>query len=617
MSLDSHQFAHPRHRRGILGKWFGGEKSAIVPHPPAQRVQPAVHRVQTVNQQVPHYPIWKVHKYNGINLKPLPVSMVPQYQPVQSFRNAPAPPPPVQHQIPPQFIVQEKVPVPSGKFTEPIVVVEPTTKTEDDIKGIMKLLGISDPSQVPSIQEVMEMLGASTQEEAIETVKDIAATEEGIDLIKSFIESRQTPEDEGIIEVITQAPTTTTTTTTTTLPPPPPPTTPTVIIAEQPSHHFWQPNKILSSATAKVASRLDNIHTNTHLMNKILDAQHAPVESSSPFRNTLRNLGKFFTFQDNTPIPLEKFESHKTRPTSPKLSSPSVVYINEPIPAAPINLPALPKLSPLPELTGIRSIPAMPNMPQIQLPSHFSIPKNVVQGPYMRVKYPVASLAPLPMFRQRPIYSYRGQPIANAPAAPTSAFIRKSSYEVPLYGPSSTSRAAASASAAAQIPFSQSTREAFQNAPQIISSLPVPTLPYTFEDQQPQQAIQQVSEVDDQYFVAANTPFEAVALPGEAIQDEQQQNSDNNEQRTPEIIAKDDVDAAVRGPQRLSGYEAYATGKVHRATATNVDIVQSRLTSGSETSSSSNYADEDTNQGVVGVEQEEEEEISSGGGKDQ
>lgn len=520
------QQTHWRYRRGILGKWFGTESNAVVQ--PQRRY---------VNQQVPHYPIWKVHKYNGINLKPLPVSMVPNYHhPAQITETV--------RQVPiagPKYF-QEK---PTNPL-EPIVVVAPTitatSKTQEDIQGIMKLLGISDPSQVPSIQEVMDMLGATTQEEAIETVKEIAATEEGIDLIKSFIESRQSPEGDEIVEV---APTSTTTTTTTTTP------APVVIVREEKKlpgfHHFWSPKNAISTATARVASSLDQAHTNAHLLGNILPRTEAE-STHSTFRNTLRNLKNFFTFQDNTAIPLDTF---KERPLVPLKPRSTVVYVNEPIPASPINLPALPKLSPLPEFPPgiVGSVPSVPSMPHIQMPSHFSIPKSVVQGPYMKVNYPVSSLAPLPVFRQRPLYTYRGEQIGNAPA--------KTSYEVPLYGPPPA--LTTTTIHKSQIPISQSTKDAFKGAPKIISSFPVPSLP--FED----------DGEDDQFSAAANTPIEAVALPEADI-----------------AKADDEVSSATgAGPQRLSGYEAYATGKVHRAT--NVEIVQSRLTN----SSAENLANDD------------------------
>lgn len=539
------QQTHWRHRRGILGKWFGTESNAVVQRQSRPYVDQQV-RVHTVNQQVPHYPIWKVHKYNGINLKPLPVSMVPKYhQPVQitdTVRQVPVAAP---------EIFAEK---PTNPF-EPIVVVAPSTpittssKTQEDIQGIMKLLSISDPSQVPSIQEVMDMLGATTQEEAIDTVKEIAATEEGIDLIKSFIESRQSPESDEIVEVFptSSAPTTTTT------------PAPIVIVREEKKlpgfHHFWSPKNAISTATSRVASTLDRAHTNAHLLGNILPRTEAE-STHSTFRNTLRNLRNFFTFQDNTAIPLDTYKE-KPRPTLKPTST--VVYVNEPIPASPINLPALPKLSPLPEFPPgiVGSVPSVPSMPRIQLPSHFSIPKSVVQGPYMKVNYPVSSLAPLPVFRQRPLYTYRGEQIGNAPA--------KTSYEVPLYGPPPTPTFHKS-----QIPISQSTKDAFKGAPKIISSFPVPSLPYEEEE-----------EEEDPFSVAANTPIETVALP-----------EVNNEGAE---IAKADDEVSSAGPQRLSGYEAYATGKVHRAT--NVDIVQSQLTTNGN---AGNYANDEVGEDVEG-----------------
>lgn len=512
------------------------------------RLVDQVQRVHTVNQQVPHYPIWKVHKYNGINLKPLPVSVVPKYQPVQVSETVRQVPYVVQQPsqvVPPApvpAILEQKVKLPVEQQELPTIEVGPETiisaKTNEEIQGIMKLLGISDPQQVPSIDEVMSVLGASTPEEAIETVKEIAATEEGVDLIKSFIESRQAPEEEFIIDVTTQTPPSIVVVEENVqpLPPPPPPS--------GPIHSFWKPN-ILTKHTAKVASSLDQAHTNVHLLERMMPNNRGPTTAST-FQNTWRNLRNFFTFQDNTPVPLETYNNHPNNnqrivEQKPKSSTATVVYINEPIPSTSVNLPPLPQLSPLPDLPGVvGTIPSVPKIPQIQLPSHFSIPKRVVQGPYMKVKYPVSSLAPLSPNRQFPLYTYQGQQIGSAPL--------KSSYEVPVYGPPAVK---------SQIPFSQSTKDAFKGAPKIISSLPVPSLPYTFEEQE-----------EDQLSGAGNAPIEAVALP--EVDEE-------------EIRGKAARKVTVGGgPQRLSGYEAYATGKVHRAT--NVDIVQSRLTNGSANS---------------------------------
>lgn len=524
-----------------------------------------------------------MHKYNGINLKPLPVSMVPKF--VQS----PALPLPVaEHKlagvVPPTALPAA---TPTSLAANPIVVVAPaavSTKTQEDVQGIMKLLGISDASKVPSIPEIMDLLGASTQEEAIDTVKEIAATEEGIDMIKSFIESRQAPDEDAAadIEIVeapapttTEAPTTTTTTTTTPAPAP--------VIVEQPissHHHFWSPKNLLASATYKAASHLDRTHTNAALLGNILaDTQVAPTQST--FRNTLQNLKNFFSFHDNTAVPLQPAKKLRPRPHSQSPTS-QVVYINEPIPSSPISLPSLPKLSPLPDLPPgiVGTIPSMPKIPKIQIPSHFSVPKSVVQGPYMNVNYPVASLAPLPVYRQHPLYSYRGQPITSAQGAV------KTSFEVPLYGPPATG------TFKSQIPFSQSTKDAFKGAPKIISSFPVPSLPYESDAEVEEEEEEPLSE-------SANSPIEVVALP-DSVVGEQEATPGEQQQQQVEVVAlvedsrraeiakaddddgsdavEGDVQVSIAGPQRLSGYEAYATGKVHRAT--NVDVVQSILTNG-------------------------------------
>ncbi|XP_055838262.1 uncharacterized protein LOC129906505 isoform X2 [Episyrphus balteatus] len=50
-------------------------------------------------------------------------------------------------------------------------------------------LGIRNLNEIPSLSELGDLLGTTSSEETIETIRELTATESGIDLIKAFIES--------------------------------------------------------------------------------------------------------------------------------------------------------------------------------------------------------------------------------------------------------------------------------------------------------------------------------------------------------------------------------------------------------------------------------------------
>lgn len=492
-----------RDRRSILGSIFGTNEAVIPAREP-----------QIINHQVQHYPVWKVHKYNGINLKPMPISVVPKSE-------SPVP-----------TIVQEEVVIPKAFPPSSLLPVEhkvvPVSFSSnnpvlsDDVQNLMKLLGVSDASQVPSVQEVMDMLGASTQEEAIETVKEIASTEEGIELIKSFIEARQNPieeEEEVIVEPVAK-----------------------VVVDPPTAPSSWSPTVSTVAAYSGIPNTLDRTHTNAQLLQRIVPADQGG------FRGAWRNLRQFFTIQDNTRVPLSQYSQ-----SIPEQSS--VIHVNHPIPAASIDLPKLPKLDPIPRLKNLPSYPNIPPLPIIKLPSHFNVPKAALQGPYTRVKYPVNNIRSGPLFQRIPVYQQYNQPLIRQsqlpPASSLQPLVRTSVH---------------SSSPQFQINYSQSNFDAFQNAPKIVSSLPVPKLPYNFEETaEPGPALD-----DDQYFVAAaNSPVQTIAIPPPEIEDE--------------IVTKISPSSSSSQKygtryQRLSGFNAFATGKVHRAA--NMDILQIPLTAG-------------------------------------
>lgn len=56
-----------------------------------------------------------------------------------------------------------------------------------DLIQLGLMLGITDPSQLPSIDEAMNLLGTSSREETIREIRELASTPEGLNLIKMFV----------------------------------------------------------------------------------------------------------------------------------------------------------------------------------------------------------------------------------------------------------------------------------------------------------------------------------------------------------------------------------------------------------------------------------------------
>ncbi|XP_055921762.1 uncharacterized protein LOC129952872 [Eupeodes corollae] len=59
----------------------------------------------------------------------------------------------------------------------------------DLIETASTKLGITNLEQIPSLSELSNLLGTTSREETIETIRELTETESGIDLIKAFIES--------------------------------------------------------------------------------------------------------------------------------------------------------------------------------------------------------------------------------------------------------------------------------------------------------------------------------------------------------------------------------------------------------------------------------------------
>lgn len=128
-----------------------------------------------------HYPIWRIHKYNGIDLKPMPVSLVKRHPNDQQKGQT----------------TKYRLPNGNDYFQYPVVsnenrgvYINPRQNTREEqnqLEALAREIGITDVKTLPKMEEVMQLLGTATEDDTIDAVRELASTPEGVDMIKSFL----------------------------------------------------------------------------------------------------------------------------------------------------------------------------------------------------------------------------------------------------------------------------------------------------------------------------------------------------------------------------------------------------------------------------------------------
>lgn len=148
-----------------------------------------------------HYPIYKLHKYNGIELKPMPISLVNQQHLQQLHTQVPY----TQLQQRQQF-QQFQPNQGQAQHFQPGTVQQngqqfansnckakaASAPIPPELQELADQFGIKDVSKLPSLEDAMGLLGTTTRAETIQTIKELAATPDGMNLIRQFLAS-----DEG------------------------------------------------------------------------------------------------------------------------------------------------------------------------------------------------------------------------------------------------------------------------------------------------------------------------------------------------------------------------------------------------------------------------------------
>lgn len=221
-----------RTKRSWIPSIFGGASQEAETKQTAAAVAP-LPVIPTNLANLAQYPIYRVHRYNGVQLVPMPyrvphpanalqpnsqkatpavvadhrqpnggivsingpvVSSAQNYYPVAAFP---------QNIQPAAQIPQINQPVAStAQISQPIApqAHQPTASPipsgiPANLMELAREYGITDMSQLPSLDEVGNLLGATTPEETIEMIKEMAATEDGRNLIRSFVGGQSSSED--------------------------------------------------------------------------------------------------------------------------------------------------------------------------------------------------------------------------------------------------------------------------------------------------------------------------------------------------------------------------------------------------------------------------------------
>lgn len=346
-------------------------------YPDASVIGPIISRGQIVNNQL-QYPIWRIHKYNGVHLQPLPISLVRDANgaPIVSGGNAVQP---VDNDI-------------STQVTSTPV----ETWLSPELVAMARQFGLTDLKNLPSLQQAMDLLGTTTQEDTNAAIKEYAATEDGRNLIKQFVSTGGlSPLDDNEV-------------------------------AASENQEVVQTVDGESVNPVGAASTQQNVFQPFpgNLISQLASLSGGPAQSEqqqeadeSDGIETTTSAGLFSRLTQWTSF-LNPFRNRQEIPIPPsqadvivKVSLPENLDDEHIANQNTVPLPPLPELAPLPSIPGAEQAP--PPLPAIHIPVRYIGPKipftNGIPpqgGPYVRVKLPLAGFNPTPEYNIDPKYLY-------------------------------------------------------------------------------------------------------------------------------------------------------------------------------------------------------------------
>lgn len=470
--------------------------------PDASAINAIVARGQLINNQV-HYPIWRVHKYNGIHLRPLPVSLVQDQQHQQHRVNLPSYDEPENNSIGST----------DGNRKGPIPL---------ELLGLAKQFGITDFSQLPDLEEAMNLLGTTTQEETIQTIKEIAATEDGRELIKQFIGGNRDKEAAASAK---------------------------------------EEDTVEGDGTVNVAQYLLPQQNGGSLLSAFVPRDNVDGEEPTPsnpnFFQRITQIGNFLNpFAGREEIPLPPNDAVSEDADDDVIITPNEHAINSDT----IRVPQLPDLPALPSIRGVNA--NVPELPEVHIPRRSIAPRG---GAYVRVKLPLSGFNPTPSIPIDPKYLYHyqnqlqrqqqqfhllQQQLPRQQYQPYNGHIAGNGPVVAQQFTIPTDprhRAAQTAYNVGQLPLVRDANyEVFKNAPRITTSYGAPALPYTYSLDKSVNTFQPSPHSSNSFI---HQEFELRPAGSERVeQTSQPPNSDTDQVNRPDKTQNQNKEAVPRSP---------------------------------------------------------------------
>lgn len=415
------------------------ENIPVGQYPDANLIGPIISNGRIINNQM-HYPIWRIHKYQGLDARPLPIHLVQG-----GAGNVVAQFPQVNQQIQSGSQQQQITPPTSENRLPPSTVEKIESWLTPELIQMARSYGVKDFSNVPSLESAMDLLGTQTKEETIAAIKEFAATQEGRDLIRQFVEGQQQDNEAAASENVE-----------TVVAPESVDSTKAVANIDQEAAasqdaSVTQNVAVTQDANAQAVKNYENMYasgsspmyqyllpwnqaeliaqypnlgnqgetTNQFpLLGRLAtlgtepakteaqsEDEEAEVETTTPasFFGRVRQWTSFlnpFTGRQEIPIPPSENES-KDAIATPVSANDEVITNQNTVP-----IPELPELPSLPSLPGAEQSP--PELPNVHIPirytppalSNGAIPR--VGGPYVRVKLPLDGFNPTPQYAIEP-----------------------------------------------------------------------------------------------------------------------------------------------------------------------------------------------------------------------
>lgn len=445
-----------------------------------------------------HYPIYRVHKYNGVHLKPIPVSLVGH---VDNNGIVVAPEQPhstdgdengIETENDDKDSVTVDAEADTDTDTDADVDAEPPKKNNIPFKitpelvSLARRLGIKDVSKLPPLDDAMILLGTTSQDDTIKAIQELAATDDGLNLIKQYLNP------EGAEGAASET-------------------------VEQYALPREQSDPLVPEQSISLETVLPGFDVNPFGPVAALDAT---LDRS---RTSLGILKGFVP----TPAPNEGFLSkivswtNRLNPLAGREEIPipsfaeadaeEVIQSQYPVSGDTVAIPTLPELTQLPVIAGLDTHAAqVPGLPQIHIPQGYVLPHNYHRtsagagGPYIRVKLPLSGFNPTPEIPIQAQYlnHYQRQVAAATPhhqlrvpsAHPPPTFYQRKTpivnhvshppapvahvHSAPPPPPPSYTQIG-------QLPLSDVNYDIFKNAPRIVSSYGTPALPYSYPEDNP------------------------------------------------------------------------------------------------------------------------------------